>query len=68
MQTFVLFLNLFFNNYVEVDGSTVYIHSQTTIVNDKLTERIISVKEGLKPLTYELLWVENDQIVLDIHN
>lgn len=68
MQTFVLFLNLFFNNYVEVDGATVYIHAQTTIVNDKLTERIISVKEGLKPLTYELLWVENDQIVLDIHN
>ena len=56
------------NNYQEVDGGTVYIQSHVTIVNDKLTDRIISVREGRKPLTYEILWVENDQIVLMFNN
>ena len=70
MNVFALALGfLLGNNYVECDQTTVYLHSETVVVNDKLkTERIISVKEGLKPLTYELLWVENDDIVLNFHN
>lgn len=57
------------NNYQEVDGGNVYIHSTTVVVNNNvLTDRIISVREGLKPLTYEFLWVENDKIVFLVNN
>ena len=69
MKTFALFFSLMFgNNYQEQDGATVYLRSQTTVINDVVSERIISITEGKKPYTYYLLWVENDEIVLELNN
>lgn len=69
MKTIALLCGfLFGNNYQPEDGATVYLRSETIVVNDKLTDRIISITEGKKPFTYYLLWVENDEIVLELNN
>jgi hypothetical protein len=70
MKTFALLFGLVFgNNYEAQEGSTVYLQSQVLVKNDQLiTNRIVSITEGKKPFTYYLLWVENDEIVLELNN
>ena len=47
MKTFALFFGLLFgNNYVPEDGAAVYLRSETVVINDKVSERIISIKIG----------------------
>lgn len=72
MKSLFLLVNFFFgNNYEEVDGALVYLHSETIIVDDEVkVDRIISLRQGRKAWTWELLVVDSDQegITLEIHN
>ena len=70
MSVFLIVLGFILGNeYREQDGAVTYVHSKTVVHNDRLvTDRIITVRQGVKPLTYELLWVEQDKIVLELHN
>jgi hypothetical protein len=66
---FGIILGLFVgNNYIETDNATTYISSYEKVENDKFTSTIIAVKEGKNPLTYQLLILNDDEIIVDINN
>jgi hypothetical protein len=72
MKSIALLVGFFCgNNYEEVEGALTFIQSETIVVNDKVVkDRIISLRQGAKPWTWELLVVDSDQdgITLEIHN
>lgn len=72
MKSLFLLANFFLgNNYEEVDGALTYLRSETIIVNDEVqVDRIITLRQGRKAWTWELLVVDSDQegITLEIHN
>jgi hypothetical protein len=60
---------MFAPSYEEVDGGEVYLMSETIVQNDMLVkERISSIKKGKNPITFHLLVVEKDEIIIDIPN
>ena len=66
---FGIILGLFVgNNYIETDNAITYISSYEKVENDKFTSTIIAVKEGKNPLTYQLLILNDDEIIVDINN
>lgn len=72
MKSLFLLANFFFGNqYEEVDGALVYLRTETVIVDDEVkVDRIITMRQGRKAWTWELLVVDSDKegITLEIHN
>jgi hypothetical protein len=68
MATLLSMLLSIFGQYEEVEGGIVYIQSSQIVENDKIEETIVACKKGKKKFTFHLLIVNNENLIVDIHN
>ena len=57
-----------FGQYQEADEGMVYVQSYQMIRNEKVEETIVACKKGKKKFTFHLLIVNNEHLIVDVHN
>jgi hypothetical protein len=68
MATLLSMLLSIFGQYQEADEGMVYVQSYQMIRNDKVEETIVACKKGKKKFTFHLLIVNNEHLIVDVHN
>ena len=68
MATLLSMLLSIFGQYQEAEEVLVYFQSYQMIRNDKVEETIVACKKGKKKFTFHLLIVNNEHLIVDVHN
>ena len=67
MTTLLSMLLSIFGQYQEAE-EMVYVQSYQMIRNEKVEETIVACKKGKKKFTFHLLIVNNEHLIVDVHN